>query len=172
MQHALPVNSMSEGITAIKDLATIFAIVVGAIWFLRRWQLGRRATITVTCEFFPVDPVGAVLAEIDVTMKNVGDVRQDLRGFDLFVNALDDSAIDGSDSRLIEFKRSLIRLSPIEVNDADIRPNVERHFTFPILLQHPGPLIQVGVAFRYNLDKPALNRVNKVFSTKPRVQST
>ncbi len=161
---------LAVGLNLAKDGATILAAVLAAVWFCKKWQFGRRATITVDCAFFPLETGDLVLAEIAVKLKNAGDVKQDLYGFDMSISSLDESILTGTQgSRQLSFTRILVPNGTVEVRDGDLRPGVERLYTFPFVLRQASPLIQISVAIRYHSDKPAINRVDKIFIPMPRV---
>ena len=49
------------------------------------------------------------------------------------------------------------------VPDGDLRPNVERIYTIPFLLNSSESLILITVALRFEERSPAINPVSKVF---------
>lgn len=161
-------DKFTIGASLAKDIATLLAALLAAAWFCRKWQFGRRAIITVDCAFFQLENAHAVLAEVAVKLKNVGDVKQDLYGFDLCIRSLDELALVAQQrSHRLDFTRILIPENTVQIHDGDLRPGVGRLYTLPFVLNQPSALIQISVAIRYHPDKPAINRVDKIFIPKP-----
>jgi hypothetical protein len=122
----------------------------------------------VDCAFFQLENAHAVLAEVAVKLKNVGDVKQDLYGFDLCIRSLDELALVAQQrSHRLDFTRILIPENTVQIHDGDLRPGVGRLYTLPFVLNQPSALIQISVAIRYHPDKPAINRVDKIFIPTP-----
>jgi len=159
-------SSIVATVSVTKDILTTLAVVLAGVWFFARWQIGRRAVISLDCSFFKTKAGGDVIAEVALRLKNVGDVKQDLFGFELAITSIDDSAgIAPERNHLVEFSRIIVPEALHPVPDGDLRPGVERFYTFPFVLRNPGSLIQVSAAIRFAENKPAINKVLKIFST-------
>lgn len=165
-------DKLTVGVSLAKDVATLLAALLAAAWFCAKWQFGRRAIITVDCAFFQLQNAQTVLAEVAVKLKNVGDVKQDLYGFDLCVRSLDESPVAAPQgNRRVDFTHILIPENIVQVHDGDLRPGVERLYTLPFVLNQPSALIQVSVAIRYHPEKPAINKVEKIFIATPAAET-
>jgi hypothetical protein len=164
--QAHPADQITEWITRVKDLGTIVGLVVAAFWFCVRWQFGRRATIGLGCEFFPVSSDSqTLLAEVAITVDNVGNVKQDIWGFEIFVNTVSDpAAIEVG--QLAAFAQPLIKKSRFELSDGNLRPGVQRVYSFPFVLQSPSQFIRVSAALIYSEKKPPINQVDKIFDIR------
>jgi hypothetical protein len=161
-----PSHELYQWITIAKDVATTVAIFAGAFWFLFRRKLGRRKEVTLACKPLLAFREGSIYVELEVSVKNAGEVEQSLCGFEIAIDGLPDlKAAEVCQSAGIQaLSRPLVRERVEEVK-ASVRPGVTRSLTYLLMLRSPEPLIQVEVQLVYDIQKEPILSTRRLFAT-------
>lgn len=148
----------------VYTLMGALAILGGGVWFLYTTQFKPRVQFDLDCRVFPLNAADdSYLVEVWFIFENQGFVEHRLYDLSLSIHGLQ----PGSSTTGRKFLRTL---SPREVvvprryNWYFVRPGVHQVVRHYVVLEAPGPLLELTAGFNYRRESDWPHTARRVFS--------
>ena len=165
-------NQMDQWAGFAAHLLSCFAIVAAGWWFLYTTQFKPRVQFDIECRFYPLDSLSQrYVAEVTFVFENKGFVEHRLYDLSLSLHGLrgkSSSSASADSGRTFDvslFPRQII--IPPKYSWYFVRPGVRQAITHQVILDSPGPLVQVTAGFSYQKKSEWPHTARRVFAVSP-----
>lgn len=141
------------------------AILGGGWWFLYTTQFKPRVQFDLDCRVFPLNPkLESYLAEIWFVFENKGFVEHRLYDLSLSIHGLEPGSSSSTGRQFLQtlFPRQVV--VPSRYSWYFVRPGVHQVVRHYVVLEAPGPLIELTAGFHYRKESDWPHTTRRVFS--------